>query len=836
MVETSRYLTEEVVQALRREIEENQGAELFAILSRPDGDSKYNQLTVVCRGTHSEVPALVSRTRPGEMTVHNHPSGVLQPSQADMAVAQMFGEEGVGSMIVNNEVSHCIVVAEPVKDEKVVDVAEQEVTAILGPNGHLAKLMPAYEPREAQVQMATAVAQALNKERILAVEAGTGTGKSQAYLVPALLWTKNNRDRVVIATKTIALQEQLLHKDIPLAQKAVPDAPKAALIKGRNNYICLRKLQDARSQTAFQFEARDNDILREVEDLAKWVEETGNGDRADLPFLPSNETWDLVRSDGDMCLGVKCPFYQRAPFYESRRKAAQAKILVVNQALLFSDLSVRLVSENYKTAAVMPPYSHVILDEAHSMEDIATDHFGKKINSLGLRLLLGKFHSNSRGNKGLLMRMLNLSAEPQPDFARKLGDDLIPGFLLLRDDVVQQIHALARALHEVLNPEGMRSTVVWVRDQMLQNGELETAKEEAARLMELIHRMMLVVKRIRTYWEDLPETFREKHQGVDVELNARMRRVEATMFALKNFAVRQDENEVPWLELKLQRDIEEFEYRVSPLDVSNVLRNALFKPFKSVVMTSATLDLEDEFRFFSDRVGLSDFTEKKAEVLRLKSPFDYRTQAGLFLMRMQSSPTQRAFGEELANLILRTSLSKLPGGTLILFTSYHQMREVGRLLQYPLDQAGVELLMQGTAQRSHLVKRLKETHGVLLGTDSFWEGIDLPGAALTKVIIAKLPFRQIRDPLFEARCQKLESEGKSSFKDYSLPLALLKFKQGAGRLIRSKQDKGILVVADSRIIEKGYGKRFLRLVDEFPMWECTQAQLFDQLNQLGAPS
>ncbi|CAM2007446.1 helicase C-terminal domain-containing protein [Acanthopleuribacter pedis] len=834
MVETSRYLTDEVVQALRREIEENQGAELFAILSRPDGDSKYNQLNVVCRGTHTEVPALVSRTQPGDMTVHNHPSGVLQPSQADMAVAQMFGEEGVGSMIVNNAVSHCIVVAEPVKDDKKIDVAEQEVLGVLGPKGHLAKVMEGYEPRTAQVDMAQAVAGALNKEEILSVEAGTGTGKSLAYLVPALLWTKNNRDRVVIATKTIALQEQLVNKDIPLARKAVPDAPRAALIKGRGNYVCLRKLQDARTQTGLKFDEKDNDVAREIEDLGKWVEETGNGDRADLPFLPSNEAWDLVRSDGDMCLGVKCPFYQRAPFYESRRKAAQAKILVVNQALLFSDLSVRLTAENYKTAAVMPPYSHVILDEAHSMEDIATDHFGKKINSLGLRLLLGKFHSSSRGNKGLLVRMLNLTTESQPTFAREMSDTLIPGFIMQRDEVVQQMYALSRALHEHLNPEGQRNLVVWVRDQMLQEGALDAAKQEAAALMEMIHRLTLIIKRVGTYWENLPDSFREKHQGVEVEMRARMRRIEATMFALKNFAVRQDENEVPWLELKIQRELEEFEYRVSPLDVSNVLRNALFKPFKSVVMTSATLDLEDEFRFFNDRVGLTGFSEKKAAALRLKSPFDYRTQAGLYCIRMQSSPTHRAFAEELANLVLRTSLSKLPGGTLILFTSYQQMREVGRILQYPLDQAGVPLLIQGTAQRSHLVKRLKETHGVLLGTDSFWEGIDLPGAALTKVIIAKLPFRQMRDPLFEARCQKLESEGKSSFKEYSLPLALLKFKQGAGRLIRTKQDRGVLVIADPRVLEKGYGKRFLRLVDEFPMWESTQAQLHDALNQLGA--
>ncbi|CAM2067022.1 Helicase ATP-binding domain-containing protein [Sulfidibacter corallicola] len=830
MVETTRYMTTEVIAALRREIEENRGAELFAVLRRGEGEQQFTQVSIVCRGTHTEVPALISRTQAGDMTVHNHPSGVLQPSRADMAMATLFGEEGVGSMIVNNEVSHCIVVAEPAADQKKVDVATDEVAAILGPEGALSRKLPNYESREGQVAMATSVAKALNEEHILSVEAGTGTGKSLAYLIPAMLWSKHNRDRIVIATKTIALQEQLVNKDIPLAQSVIPDPPRAALIKGRGNYVCLRKMADVRSHQMALFTDEERDIQREVEDLAAWVEETGKGDLADLPFMPSRESWDLIRSDADMCLGAKCPFFQRAPFYESRRRAAQSRILVVNQALLFADLAVRQQSDNYKTAAVMPSYGHVILDEAHSMEDIATDHFGNKVSSLGLRFLLAKFFSNNRGSKGVLSRLLNVAVDGAANLARVLGDELLPEYTVIQDEVVQQIHALSRALHNQFNPEGKRNVLLWLRNEILGSGELDEAKAEAARLMELLHRLMLVVKNVRTHLENQSEAFLDQHQGICIELAARMSRVEDTLSTLKYFAIRQDPNHVPWLELKISRRFEEFEYRVSPLDVSGTLREALFQPFKSVVMTSATLDLKDEFRFFTNRNGLAKLEDKKQITQSFASPFDYARQAGLCLVRMSSGPTHPAFADDLAGLILKTALSPFPGGTLVLFTAYAQMNIVARTLEQPLAQAGVALLVQGREQRSVLVEKIKKNHGVLLGTDSFWEGIDLPGHALTKVIIAKLPFRQMRDPIFEARCTAIEADGRSSFSEYSLPLALLKFKQGVGRLIRTKEDRGVLIIADNRILNKGYGKRFLSLVDAYPRWELTQAQLVAQLH------
>jgi len=837
MPEATRYLSEQAAAALAGEIEEAGGAEIFAVLSR-DGDAgPFTRVQIVCRGLETEVPALISRVTPGEMTVHNHPSGVLRPSQQDLQIATLFGEEGVGSMIVDNAVTQCYVIAEPYVAPKKVAVTAEEVHAIFSPGGALSQKLAQYEPRESQAEMASQVADTFNNERILAAEAGTGTGKSLAYLIPALLWTKQNRGRVAIATKTIALQEQLVYKDIPLAREVVPDAPQASLVKGRNNYVCLRKLSDVTTNQLSLFAAEEGDVKKEVEDLAGWVAESGSGDLADLPFVPSREAWDMVRSDADMCLGAKCPFFQKAPFYNSRREAAKASVLVVNQALLFSDLALRSASGNYKSSAVIPHYEHVVLDEAHSVEDIATDHFGEKVTSFGLRLTLGKFLGKSRGNRGLLHRLFKAALDLGAlEFRKELDERLLNDFRFMQDQTEEQLYALSGALHDALNPDRRNQTVVWLKDELLDSEKLDDAKAEAKKLLGVLHELMLILKQIRDRANEQSESFLERMGGLLIELDARVKRLENTMAALRNFAVQPDENRIPWLELRCRRNYDEFEYRVSPLDVSPVLREALLKPFKSIVMTSATLDLNDQFAFLSRRNGLQGFEERPWSFIAYPSPFEYHKQARLFLARMEADPAHTDFTRELSDLILRTALAPYPGGLLALFTSYQLLYAVAHRLERPLGSAGVDLLVQGRAPRSYLVDRLKKTRGVLLGTDSFWEGIDLPGDALTKLIVTKLPFRQVGDPVFEARCAALEAEGKSSFKEYSLPLAMLKFKQGVGRLIRKKDDWGVLIIADNRIRTKFYGRRFLRLVDRYPLFEATMDELASALEQEEAPA
>ncbi len=834
MPESTRYLTEGVAKALAREIEEAGGAEIFAVLTRDDPKARFDTVQVACRGLDTEVPALVSRTKPGDMTVHNHPSGSLKPSAADLNVATMFGEEGVGSMIVDNRVGKCYIVVEPYAPPPKQDIGPEEVAAIFEPGGALSQKLSRYETRESQVEMAARVTHTLNEGKILAVEAGTGTGKSLAYLIPALLWTKRNQGRVAIATKTIALQEQLVYKDIPIARQAVPDAPKASLVKGRNNYVCLRKLNDLKSNQLDLFAPEESSVKKEIEDLAEWVAESGSGDMADLPFTPSRDAWDMVRSDADMCLGAKCPFFQKAPFYESRRRAAQSKILIVNQALLFSDLAVRQASGNYKASAVIPPYEHIILDEAHSVEDIATDHFGEKLSSFGLRLTLGKFLGKTKNQRGLLHRLFQATLDHGAfDFRKALDDALMPDFRFMQEQTVDQLYAMSNALFNALNPERRGQAVFWLKDSLLETGKLDEAKEEAKKLLGLAHELMLILKKIREMAYEQSEAFLERMEGLLIELDARMGRLNESVSALRNFAIQAKENQIPWLELRPRRQYDEFEYRVSPLDVSPVLRESLFKPFKSIVMTSATLDLKDGFEFLSSRNGLLGWEERDWSFAAYPSPFDYRRQTRLFVAQMDPAPNQHGFVDCLFELILGAACSPYQGGTLVLFTSYQMLNAAARRLEGPLAAAGVNLLVQGRAARSFLVDQLKKTRGVLLGTDSFWEGIDLPGDALSKLIIAKLPFRQVGDPIFEARCAALEADGKSSFKEYSLPLALLKFKQGAGRLIRHKDDSGVLIVADNRIRSKYYGRKFLGLVDGYPLTHAPADELFRLLEQQG---
>jgi ATP-dependent DNA helicase DinG len=823
-----------IIETLRHEIAEAGGSEIFVVLSKSEPAERYDQIEVVSRGTPTEVPALITRAQAGDMTLHNHPSGVLRPSDADMRVASLFGEEGVGSMIIDNQVTQCYVIVEPAVEKQRVEIDSNATAEIFKQNGTLSKKLPGFEAREGQVDMSREVANALNQNQIKIVEAGTGTGKSLAYLIPAMLWAKENKRRVVVATKTIALQEQLVHKDIPLAQKVIPDAPRASLVKGRQNFVCLRKMNDVRTNQLSLFGEEEQGLKGEIERLAQWVDANESGDKADLPFEPSHEAWEALRSDSDMCQGIKCPFYKKSPFYESRRDASASNLMVVNQALLFTDLAVREESGNYKAAAVIPAYEHIILDEAHSIEDIATSHFGSSFGSLGLRWDMLKFMAKGRSTRGLLQRLSGLVQQYATLWMQPLKDNYIDEFRFLSDQAIQQTHDLSQELHLVFNSNDYKSTVAWLKEDTLADPKLAPAKDSAQNLLSTLFKVSGLLERLFEEGQEQNQDFLDRTQGLWIEFQARLNRFKDKLKALKNFAVKPAENQIPWLELRRARQFYEFTYHLSPLDVSGKLNSAVFQPMKSVIMTSATLDIADQFKFFSSRNGLHKLEEpKQPHFYNFPSPFNYAEQGRLFLPHMTSEANSPQFIEDLGELVWRVHLSGYPGGTLVLFTAYAQLYQVARWLEEPLYNYGAPLYVQGRAPRSHLVADMKKAPGVLLGTDSFWEGVDLPGMALTKVIMAKLPFRQVGDPIFEARCKAIENGGKSSFSELSMPLALLKFMQGIGRLIRNKSDRGVLVVADNRIRTKGYGSRFLNLAKGYPVEECTPPELIRRLNSMG---
>ncbi|MCB1044030.1 MAG: hypothetical protein KDC35_13885 [Acidobacteria bacterium] len=817
MVPVERVLSQAATEQLRSEIAAAGGAEIFAVLSRDPESKLFDQLKVVARGTGVEVPAIMSRAAWGEMTVHNHPNGVLRPSQADMQVASVFGEEGIGSMIVDNDVTHGYVIVEPSLETEPVAIATEQVTHVFTPEGALSRNLDGFEARDGQVEMAAAVAKALNQGELLTVEAGTGTGKSLAYLVPSMLWAQTNRKRVVIATKTIALQEQLLFKDIPLARSLMSDPPHAALIKGRSNYVCLRKLHDVMQHQIQLFNDHEKDDKREITELAEWVSSHGVGDRSDLPFLPSHRAWETIQSDADMCLGAKCPHFQQSPFYVSRRQAAKARILIVNQALLFADLAVRQATGNHKAAAVIPPYDAVVLDEAHSVEDIATDHFAQKVSSFGLRMSLGKLIS-ARGSSGVVVRLHELMMRVGDRDMLEFMVSVVPQLREHQEHMLQAIEALSAEIHMALNPDRHARLEVWINEQILASESLHEARALAQDLMVATNQLLTVARRIRAKVSQIDDERVEKTiEGLKVELDARITRIESAIHAVRDFADRYDPNVIPWVQLKRFRSNRlEFEYKVSPLDVSGALREALLKPYHSVVMTSATLNLNDNFEFISQRLGLMDFEERKTRFLAVPSPFDYASQAVFVVPKLDVGPDQHAFPNRVADHVIELAQMGT-GGTLVLFTSYALLHRVSGLVDGALHRLGIPLLVQGQDHRTALIQRLKDHRGVLLGTDSFWEGVDLPGLALSKLVITKLPFPQVNDPIFAARSEALQKQGQRAFSTYALPLAVLKFKQGVGRLIRSRRDRGILMVMDRRLLEKSYGGRFLQQLANYPM-------------------
>ncbi|PIE90030.1 MAG: hypothetical protein CR997_07855 [Acidobacteria bacterium] len=815
-IECASLMTAEVIEKLRVEIAASGGSEVFAILSRPGRGQLYSEVTIACRGSKVEVPALLSRTKPGEMTLHNHPSGVLIPSSADMRMAGLFGDEGIGSMIVDNQVTRGYIVVEPFDEGEREPVLAQEIVDVFADNGSLSQMMEHYETRAGQQEMAFVVADSLHKGCISVIEAGTGTGKSLAYLVPALLWAKKNKKRILIATKTIALQEQLLYKDIPIARKVIHDAPQASLIKGRSNYICLRKLRDLNlDQMEFDFGPDMKSIHSELQAISDWVENHPSGDRSELPFQPGVDAWETVQSDSDMCLGSSCPYYQESPFYQSRRLAAKSGILIANQALLFTDLALRAATGNYKASAVIPPYLSIIMDEAHSIEDIATSHFGKRVSSFGARKMIGKFISMRR-NTGLLEQLAKRSKRFNlMDLVSELEERAIE-VQLVRDEFIYKLDEFSELLHHQFNQAGKRKCQVHLDRAILSSEELEPLRKAAQEVAALIVHLSSLLTAILERAINALEHKMDVMEGFFIEYKARLSRLIDLSPVFKSFASKEKKEQVQWLNLivwKNQR--REFDYQISPIDVSSLLVGALYKPFHSLVATSASLNLKDEFKFYQARSGIDQVKQKEIEFHQFASPFPLSRLASLIIPDHFPSPSSSKYAFFLRDLI-HESAKWGNGGTLVLFTSYALLYQMVTLCEEMLGNDGVPLFVQGRDQRSALVERLVSTRGVLFGTDTYWEGIDLKGDSLTKLIVTKLPFRQIRDPVFEARSVRIKNQGGNDFKEYALPLALLKFKQGVGRLVRSQTDTGVVIVADNRIVHKYYGKKFLDMAAEFP--------------------
>ncbi|ADN01516.1 hypothetical protein STHERM_c05470 [Spirochaeta thermophila DSM 6192] len=749
-----------------------------------DGAGTVDRVEVVSRGDVESAPAVLRHLERVDVVIHNHPSGVLAPSKADLSVAGILGEEGVGFYIVDNEVRHVYVVVEPLPERPLTPLPEEELAALLSPGGPFSA-MPHYEYREAQVGLLREVVRAFNDDGILVAEAGTGIGKSYAYLIPALLWGTNNEERVVVSTATITLQQQLVEKDIPYVQKVLGTRVKVTLVKGRQNYLCRHRLAEVLEEGAEDLFA-DPDLLKA---LADWAVSTPTGDRADIPFHVPDEVWGQVCSEAELCMGLRCPDRERCFVLRVRKEAAASRLLVVNHHLLFSDLSMRMEGRGFDTAAVLPGFSRLILDEAHNLEDSASSFFSQVLSPEGVLRVLRRIHSRGRrGAKGVLRRL-----------EKTLGGlEQAEEWIADLNRIAERAEALRGVWLALLPEEG---TVRMDGDAV---SRCAPGFESLFALQEEILGFLGEVDRLI---KSLDEAMKD-HPAVQ-EFLLHVRRLRDVARFCQAYRDRADAEQVYWVErVRRTRGEPSFRLVITPLDPGALLREHLYEAVKTLVFTSATLTVGGSFTFWEETVGLVGMGDRLRE-RAFPSPFPYEEHV-LLSVPTDAPPPEDAGYQAYLSSLLKEVLVLSEGHALVLFTSYRMLEDTYRDVAPVLLDHNLLVLKQGEDERSRLLSRFKEIPAsILFGTESFWEGVDVPGEALQLVVLCRLPFRVPSHPVLQARVERLAAEGKSPFYHRQLPEAIMRFKQGFGRLMRRTTDRGVVLVTDSRIVSRSYGRLFL---------------------------
>jgi ATP-dependent DNA helicase DinG len=605
---------------------------------------------------------------------------------------------------------------------------------LFAPGGPIARALPGFEARSGQVQMAQSIERGILEGMHTIVEAGTGVGKSLAYLVPAVRSGK----KIVLSTGTIALQEQLVRKDIPLVERALGVPMRITLLKGRNHYLCKQKYERMRAERLIA-------SSRTMEEIWTWAARTQTGDRAELPFLPPGDEWESLDADADDCTGEFCEHFRDCFFFKKRDEAKYADIVVVNHALFFLDLAVG--------GGLLPPYDVAILDEAHQCERWATDALTATI---------------SRGTLGRMLRKLHRTYALPASFDGDFDDGM-------------------RALE---------STLARVPGDRYPLG----ANEDAWPALEALRATLYKLENwLYANWHSALKKRVENDAEAELRRDLAMRAILAHQGAIDRAQLPADEA-IAWVE-RGDRD-GRYEVNSAPFDVAEFLRAALFARTSSVVLTSATISIDGSFDFLKRSLGVSDAQEVIAP-----SPFDYARQARLYLAPPDLNPKANDFARKAAPIV-EECLDRCRGRAFVLFTSYARLREVYALLRERLP---FPVKLQGELPRAHLLQWFRTTpNAVLFATGTFWEGIDVVGDALSCVIIDRLPFPSPADPLVAARVRDLESRGMDGFEEYMIPAAIVRLKQGFGRLIRSTTDTGVVALLDGRAASTRYGQTILR--------------------------
>jgi len=643
------------------------------------------------------------------------------------------------------------------------------------------------------------IIEGFNEDSLVMAEAGTGVGKSFAYLLPAMHFALANKEKVVISTATITLQQQLYEKDIPLVASSISEETgnqvkiKSVIMKGRGNYLCQRRLEETLREPPL-FEIDGN----ELNFVANWARSSKTGAKTDLGIIPQDSLWASVCSESDLCLGNHCPWRAECFIQNLRKEAAGAHIIVVNHHLLFADLAARFQGAGYENSVVLPPFSRLIIDEAHTIENAATSFFstGFGRNSI-FRQLLKLYYRKRTNQNGLLIKLCAIA---------KIKDDVLDSMIDATKKIRSSIENLDERALDFCGQDGIFRLSSACDESQLNKTlfpQFKSLKKEIQNLTNMIR--------------DITENLDEE-QSADItvwEIKAIMRRLEGTAEICDAFCkYKKHENDVLWIEKVSSYKDYSAMFTRTPLDLSPILKNSVFSPNKTVICVSATLAVNNDFSYWAAGCGIADLEDRPLLSGCFPSPFPYSNAVLLAAPSDSPLPDENGFQEFVNNSA--KELAAIAGGSaLILFTSYQSLTSAYNAAKIELEKLGIRCLKQGDDDRTRLLQTfLADESSCLFATDSFWEGVDAPGDTLRLVIICRLPFRTPGDPVFEARREAVEKLGENPFMRLSLPQAVIKFKQGFGRLMRRSADKGVVAVLDGRIHRKSYGQLFLQSLPE----------------------